>query len=397
MKPGAQQEITLDSLIAGLGNPSDSLTKVASESPAAAPKGAVAPTQKPDFASELAQILTKTASETKTSGDAPMNNAQLGNVIAASILEKLGMDSNKVVDQSQELVDQQDDATEANPAGAGTVNDLAAALVARALRDGAHFDDELVNSDIDIEASDEFDIELDESDLTDDIEKVAAVAALIDAGHDFEEAVALVKTAEEMLAEEAQGEHMDSLEQVKLASVNELMARGVDLSTAVAAVDEALNDLEKTAAAKKDPAMYAAAQAKSDKMLKEVLDKNVKQYADELKAKQNASGVRSGRIKAPATPAPATPAPATPAPATPARRSGQASARAPQPMGPAKPTMVQRASANKGKIGAGLAGLGVLGTGAYAATRNREKTAAAIEGLVGAGYSVSDALELMGL
>lgn len=65
-----------------------------------------------------------------------------------------------------------------------------------------------------------------------DIQKVAAVAALIDGGNTFEDAVILVKQAEE-------GILADQDELVKRAAVNELMEQGFDVITAVELVKQA--------------------------------------------------------------------------------------------------------------------------------------------------------------
>lgn len=66
----------------------------------------------------------------------------------------------------------------------------------------------------------------------DQIEKVAAVATLVDSGYDFDHAVAMVKQAEqEILAEEDM--------QIKQAAVNTLMNQGYDVNTAVALIKQA--------------------------------------------------------------------------------------------------------------------------------------------------------------
>lgn len=66
----------------------------------------------------------------------------------------------------------------------------------------------------------------------DQIEKVAAVATLVDNGYDFDHAVAMVKQAEqEILAEEDM--------QIKQAAVNTLMSQGYDVNTAVALIKQA--------------------------------------------------------------------------------------------------------------------------------------------------------------
>lgn len=66
----------------------------------------------------------------------------------------------------------------------------------------------------------------------DQIEKVAAVATLIDNGYDFNQAVEMVKQAEmEILADEDM--------QIKQAAVNTLMGQGYDVNTAVALIKQA--------------------------------------------------------------------------------------------------------------------------------------------------------------
>lgn len=66
----------------------------------------------------------------------------------------------------------------------------------------------------------------------DDIEKIAAVAALIDGGYSFDEAFDMVKQAAAALEEE-------EFEQVKIAAVNQLMTEGFSIENAVALVKEA--------------------------------------------------------------------------------------------------------------------------------------------------------------
>lgn len=66
----------------------------------------------------------------------------------------------------------------------------------------------------------------------DNIEKVAAVATLIDNGVDFDSAVAMVKQAEESILAEQD-------EMMKRAAVNDLIGKGYDVETAVALVKQA--------------------------------------------------------------------------------------------------------------------------------------------------------------
>lgn len=66
----------------------------------------------------------------------------------------------------------------------------------------------------------------------DNIEKVAAVATLIDGGVDFDSAVAMVKQAEQSILAEQD-------EMMKRAAVNDLIGKGYDVETAVALVKQA--------------------------------------------------------------------------------------------------------------------------------------------------------------
>ena len=66
----------------------------------------------------------------------------------------------------------------------------------------------------------------------DNIEKVAAVATLIDNGVDFDSAVAMVKQAEQSILAEQD-------EMMKRAAVNDLIGKGYDVETAVALVKQA--------------------------------------------------------------------------------------------------------------------------------------------------------------
>ena len=216
-----ENALTLESLLAGLQ----------SQEPAAIVKTASAaePKSTSSVSERLAQALTKTASETQTTGDnSPMNNTQVGNAIARQILTKLAEEGvNAVQTQTGAMVAQQDLSSAPTPV-AGNVTEVAKALLARGaanggVRDGALEENavgaadqtmaglQLMTSDgsvIDAMPSD-----LDEEAYEDQVEKVAAVATLIDSGIDFDDAVYLVKQAEEALAAEG-------IEQIKVASVD---------------------------------------------------------------------------------------------------------------------------------------------------------------------------------
>lgn len=111
----------------------------------------------------------------------------------------------------------------------GTVNQILDAIVAKAQSDGAVNPDQAApGSMAGAERSDE------------NVEKTAAVVALVEAGVDFDQAVDLVKQAEvEIKAEEFEVE--------KQAAFGALIEAGVDFDSAIELVKEACEDLEKQA------------------------------------------------------------------------------------------------------------------------------------------------------
>ncbi len=243
-----ENALTLESLLADLQ----------SQEPAAIVKTASAaePKSTSSVSERLAQALTKTASETQTTGDnSPMNNTQVGNAIARQILTKLAEEGvNAVQTQTGAMVAQQDLSSAPTPV-AGSVTEVAKALLARGAANGGVSPDSLLDnavgqadetmSQIPLMTSDGSMIEsmpcdLDQEAYEDEVEKVAAVATLIDAGIDFNDAVYLVKQAEEAIAS-------DEVEQIKIASVNALMSEGVDMASAVMATEDAI-ELMKMAA-----------------------------------------------------------------------------------------------------------------------------------------------------
>lgn len=113
-----------------------------------------------------------------------------------------------------------------NPGTEGTISTVMEAIVARAKATGAGTDD-LVNG-----TGHE-----PEQRVSEEVEKAAAVAALVDEGCDFNTAVELVKQAEQELSNEA-------FEQEKQAAFKTLIESGVDFNTAVDLVKQAEQDLK---------------------------------------------------------------------------------------------------------------------------------------------------------
>lgn len=167
------------------------------------------------------------------------------------------------------------------PGADGSLNSILEAVVARAEDQGAVSDD-LVNGDrpASSAAGD------------DEVEKAAAVSALVDAGCDFESAVDMVKQAEEALLAEAD-------QQEKVAAVKELCAAGYDFETAVDLVKQAEAELasqgkgmEKAATLKEfmdqghdfDAAVDLVKKASAAPAKKEGLTKSAEERAVEKKA-----------------------------------------------------------------------------------------------------------------
>lgn len=112
----------------------------------------------------------------------------------------------------------------------GTVNQILDAIVAKAQGQGTinPVQGQSEGSQVGAERSDE------------DVEKTAAVVALVESGIDFDSAVNLVKQAEVEIQAEA-------WEQEKQAAFSALVEAGVDFDTATSMVKQACEDLEKQA------------------------------------------------------------------------------------------------------------------------------------------------------
>lgn len=232
--------VTLDELMQGLENTSG-LEKEAGEVEA---KEAAVEAES-SVAAELEAILTKEAGEAKvaaaeetpktpTEESVEMNKEaqEAGVQLAGAIISALTKQANEIKDKSESLSSDQDSETERTPTG--TVNQVLKAIQDRGASNGAT--DTKTNEE-GADANDEGKASAsvgEQPAANSDIEKAAAVSHLCGEGHSFEDAVALVKEAEEaILAEE--------VEQVKVAAVNELLGQGIGIEDAVALVSAELN------------------------------------------------------------------------------------------------------------------------------------------------------------
>lgn len=302
-----------------------------------------------DAAAELENTLTKKANETEV--NTPMATPQeKGHAIADSILSlvKQAMDGLAPTAPENRLISETAAQVAHSSAGlvetdrSGTMTQVLQSLVANSAANGAVRDEALAQNaagqaDETTGAEGVVMPSSDGSDLdseeADEVEKVAAVVTLVDNGFDFDTAVEMVKAA----AEEIEAEEF---EQVKVAAVNRLMDEGLDLESAVQLVKEA--------------SRIEAAKETLKKGV-DVVKGHARSAADDAKAlftTNSAIGTESRKAAAKAL---------------------------------AKNPLVY------GTAGAGAA----MATGA-ALAGGREKKAAAIEALVDAGYTVSQALEILG-
>lgn len=135
----------------------------------------------------------------------------------------------------------------------GTVNQILDAIVAKAQTAGA--------DPYDLNSADKGPTTAVEAERNDEnVEKTAAVVALVEAGVDFDQAVDLVKQAEVELKAEA-------FEVEKQAAFSALIEAGIDFDQATDLVKEACEDLEKQAGGFKDGAkkLYDAAKTEAVK------------------------------------------------------------------------------------------------------------------------------------
>lgn len=139
---------------------------------------------------------------------------------------------NLIQSTNEEMTEYDDKKVQPLPGAEGSLNSILEAVVARAESQGAASDD-LVNGNKPASgASGDKEVLT----ISDEQEKAAAVSALVEAGCDFDSAIALVKQAEELLSVEAD-------QQEKVAAITELCASGYDFDTAVELVKQAEAEL----------------------------------------------------------------------------------------------------------------------------------------------------------
>ncbi len=377
-------DMTLEALLSSLEEP---IEKSASEDDTSTPALAVEEGET-SVAGQLEGLLTKKASDETTSEESiDMNKEaqETGIAIADAVLGMLkeaDEGSNAVIQQTEELVDQHDDATELTPREGNTVTETLKGIVARGAADGAVHPDKLALNAVaaeetgkngpDLETSDDNEVENVESDLGKEAhEKLAATAHLMDGGYSYEDAVSLVKEA----AEEIEAE---DFEQVKLATVGALVEEGLDVESALELTKEAMEtlawEMDKEAATgkafkgvykavKKDAKTLAGHRERTSGVVKKVMaDKDLSKAQ---KAKTIAKLTASGKVG---------------------------------PKGVSAKANQERAKAMRSAAaqyaGAGATSLAAIGGAGYAANKGMKK-AAALEGLVESGYSVEDALFLL--
>lgn len=204
-----------------------------------------------------ADILQKAASfQTETSED-NMNKSQAvlrGEALANQLLEKLasagdvssadgvapGSTPNKVIVDNAAVVGEDNLRDQLQPGLGGTVNEIFDAVVADAASNGVVLD-ETGNPVAPLEGGAESGVPNQvETYESDEHEKAAAVASLVNEGVDFDQAVNLVKQASEEIEAEA-------YEMEKIAAVNALVADGYSFEDAVATVKYGDSELTKVA------------------------------------------------------------------------------------------------------------------------------------------------------
>jgi len=239
--------LTLDQLLAGsglAGNSTEPMVKQASQSQA--------PKVTSKVAADLEEHLTKQANEVSPT----MSPSQKGHAMAVQVMQLIkqavdlgemnaaGAAGNNVINETNSIAGMSTAGQQMQPLN-GNPNQVLQATLAQALASGAVHPDQL---DLNVlhQGVDEGNGQMPIQDMAgqydmnavpsaqaqDNIEKVAAVATLIDNGIDFEDAVIMVKQAEQsILADEA--------EMVKRAAVNEMCAAGYSIEDAVYLVKEA--------------------------------------------------------------------------------------------------------------------------------------------------------------
>ncbi len=378
--------ISLDSLLQGLDVPGMEGVEKAASVANTAPELSGA-------AKELEEHLTKQANEVS-----PDMSTQKGRNIAAGVmaLVKRALDEasmapagpNNVIAETAAQAASSTAGQQAIPKD-GNITQTMQAILQNGLASGAVGPDQLYlnsiaqgqdegNSPVGLMSSDGRDINAvaPGASMSEQVEKVAALVHLVDNGVDFDNAVTLIKQAEQEI-------FADSYEQEKVAAVNELMAYGYGIEDAVTLVKQASNSRIVNAVQGagnylkgKGSAGYAAVKDfgrgfKQDLMHPGQALSRAGANKDEILAALE----EGARINA--------------------NRTG---------MG-ARMGRLEDLAEGYGRIGAGyvkavapaalaVGGVGAAGYGGYKAL-SHDKKASAIEGLVLAGYSVEQALQLL--
>lgn len=244
--------ITLDDLLATISG------KAITEQPQIE-KQASTPTAV-SSASELEQLLTKSANvnpSMKTNEDEIAMNKQAqeaGKALADVLLANLLKQANAVAEDSTQMVAEQVAQQAPTPREGFSITDTLKGLLLRGVQNGGATNEvsEMVGPDIAAGQGAVVGVtptapaampngyalgSVGEGEyMNDEHEKAAAVYALCQHGWDFDSAYARVKQAEEEIAS-------DTIEMAKVAAVNELMAHGVDMMSAVNYIQGSAADL----------------------------------------------------------------------------------------------------------------------------------------------------------
>lgn len=318
------------------------------------------------------EIMQKVASANITQKETSMNTAQFaGQALAQSLLTKLasagdmtttdgifpGALPNKAQIDNAQMTAEQSSTIAPTPTkdsmgnGGGSINQIFDAIVAKAMSQGAVAHDQITQTGIaPLEgAVEQHAVPNGVPSVSDEVEKVAAVTALVNSGFDFDSAVDMVKAAEYELQAEEDG-------QIKQAAMNDLIDAGVDFALAAALVKEA-----SVAGVARRAGRVASVGAEKAK-------RAVGGYGQELVADARNLGAD---IRMAANP------------------SGFAMAGGAPSRGQAMANLARNRAA---QLGAGALGAGAIGAGGYALAREKQ---AALNGLVDAGMDFDTAAALV--
>lgn len=318
------------------------------------------------------EIMQKVASANITQKETSMNTAQFaGQALAQSLLTKLasagdmtttdgifpGALPNKAQIDNAQMAAEQSSTIAPTPTkdsmgnGGGSINQIFDAIVAKAMSQGAVAHDQITQTGIaPLEgAVEQHAVPNGVPSVSDEVEKVAAVTALVNSGFDFDSAVDMVKAAEYELQAEEDG-------QIKQAAMNDLIDAGVDFALAAALVKEA------------SVAGVARRAGRAASVGAEKAKRAVGGYGQELAADARNLGAD---IRMAANP------------------SGFAMAGGAPSRGQAMANLARNRAA---QLGAGVAGAGAIGAGGYALAREKQ---AALNGLVDAGMDFDTAAALV--